>query len=141
MTPAYYRSRREQLGLTQIALAVRLGVPVADIERREAGEVAITTEMQIAINALCAVALGYDGVDWSRPNSEIARTLGVTASAVSHARTRLAPQKRLPQGKRYDWSEIDWQKSDAAIARETGATPGAVCRARARRAANNKGQP
>ena len=43
MSPAGYRSHREQLGLTQAGLALLLGIP------REAGTQRITTEAELAL--------------------------------------------------------------------------------------------
>lgn len=52
MTPAEYRTHREQLGLTQAGLAALLGLPREAIVRREAGTQRITEEAAIALRAL-----------------------------------------------------------------------------------------
>ena len=54
MTPIDYKAAREKLGLTQRDLAERLGVTRATINAREARRTRITTEAELAIEALVA---------------------------------------------------------------------------------------
>ena len=51
MTPAEYKAAREQLGLTQVELADRLGVSVRTIKHRESGRL-ITREAIMAMRLL-----------------------------------------------------------------------------------------
>ena len=51
MTPSEYKALRKKLG-TQMTVAEMLGVDYRTIQRREAGEIAITREAQIALKAL-----------------------------------------------------------------------------------------
>ena len=52
MKPGRYRSIRLQLGLTQSALALRLGVSLRTIKGRESGAMRIGTEAELAILSL-----------------------------------------------------------------------------------------
>lgn len=52
MTPTQYRAQRIARHLGQGELAALLGVARETISRREAGEVEITREMELAISAL-----------------------------------------------------------------------------------------
>ena len=52
MSPAQYKAKREQLGLTQAGLASLLGVTRETVNRRESGEQPITHEAALAIGAL-----------------------------------------------------------------------------------------
>jgi transcriptional regulator with XRE-family HTH domain len=52
MSPAQYRKERTQRGLTQAALAARLGVPREAIVRREAGTQPIIAEAAMALLSL-----------------------------------------------------------------------------------------
>lgn len=52
MSPAQYKAKREQLGLTQAGLASLLGVTRETINRRESGEQPITHEAALAISSL-----------------------------------------------------------------------------------------
>lgn len=51
MTPATYRRERKKRG-TQQAVANLLGVDLRTIQRREAGEIPITREAELALLAL-----------------------------------------------------------------------------------------
>lgn len=63
----------------------------------------------------------YDGVDWSKSTSEIARELGVSASAVCQARHRRGVRRPHPgRPPRADWDSVDWTRIDAEIARDVG---------------------
>lgn len=52
MSPAQYRTKREQLGLTQAGLAALLEVTRETVNRRESGEQPITHEAALAISSL-----------------------------------------------------------------------------------------
>ena len=52
MSPAKYKSKREQLGLTQAGLASLLGVTRETVNRRESGEQPIPHEAALAISSL-----------------------------------------------------------------------------------------
>ena len=52
MSPAQYRTKREQLGLTQAGLAALLEVARETVNRRESGEQPITHEAALAIASL-----------------------------------------------------------------------------------------
>ena len=56
MTAAQYKAHREQLGLTQVELASRLGVSVRTIKHREGGRL-ITREAALAMRWLLAKLL------------------------------------------------------------------------------------
>jgi transcriptional regulator with XRE-family HTH domain len=51
MTPQEYTQRRESLG-SQKEVSQRLGVNIRTVQRREAGEILITAEAVISLNAL-----------------------------------------------------------------------------------------
>ena len=70
MSPAQYKAKREQLGLTQAGLASLLGVTRETVNRRESGEQPLTHEAELAIGAL-------------RP-TKTKRATGTSNSAVSH---------------------------------------------------------
>ena len=59
MTAAEYKAAREQLGLTQVELASRLGVSVRTIKHREGGRL-ITSEALMAMQLLIRSKLGAD---------------------------------------------------------------------------------
>lgn len=52
MSPAQYKAKREQLGLTQAGLAALLEVTRETVNRRESGEQPITHEAALAISSL-----------------------------------------------------------------------------------------
>ena len=52
MSPAQYKAKREQLGLTQAGLASLLGVTRETVNRRESGEQRITEEAALALRAI-----------------------------------------------------------------------------------------
>lgn len=69
MTPERYRALRLALGLTQGALAERLGLPREAIVRREAGTQRITEEAAIALRSFPRPKTGRGR---GHPNSAVA---------------------------------------------------------------------
>ena len=77
----------------------------------------------------------YKNVDWSCPTWEIAAHLGVTPTAVSAARKRLAPEtvRRRGQPMRSSrWYGVDMNRPTSEISRELGVCPSAVSHAKRR---------
>ena len=73
-------------------------------------------------------------VDWTKPDTEIARELGITRQGAAHHRQRLGaaiPARRLPP-EEVDWSEVNWSGKNVDIARRTGANIQLVARKRKR---------
>lgn len=52
MTPEEYRYHRDRLGLSQEALARRLGISTSTVQKREAGSSPIDYEAAVAISSL-----------------------------------------------------------------------------------------
>jgi len=52
MTPTQYKAERKKRGLTQEGLAALLGVDRRTVQRRELGQLAISTEAGLAIERL-----------------------------------------------------------------------------------------
>jgi hypothetical protein len=75
----------------------------------------------------------WAGVDWSRPNTEIAQALGCSVSLVLLYRRAL---KHAPSGShggpqhRFAWTSVDWQQTDTQIARRLGCSASAVWKKR-----------
>lgn len=78
----------------------------------------------------------WSSVDWSLSTLKIAEQAGLSASSVSRARRRLAPEtlRVIPSASRakIDWSQIDWTLGTIEIACMTGKQLSAVSEARRR---------
>ena len=78
----------------------------------------------------------WSSVDWSLSTLKIAEQAGLSASSVSRARRRLAPEtlRVIPAASRakIDWSQIDWTLGTIEIACMTGKQLSAVSEARRR---------
>lgn len=86
----------------------------------------------------------YSAVDWTQPNSVIAKTLGVRNSNVANARRTHAPetigifQRGFPS--RVDWSAVDWSRPTSALAAELGVPKSHVSFARRKYAPETVGR-
>jgi len=70
----------------------------------------------------------WSKVDWTQNTTRLAKKLGVSASQVSIARRKFAPETLSKSGTEphIDWSKVDWSMKQADIARAHGISRQAV---------------
>ena len=93
MSPAQYKAKREQLGLTQAGLAALLGIPREAVVRRETGTQRITEEAAIALRSFPRPKLGafarHPNVQSEPRGSNRVGSTGGSAAATRESKWRI----------------------------------------------------